>query len=314
MNSPRQLAAIPILDLGRDYDQRYADADLHYDAHGHLSAVFGRSVAVHRHDRFFQVHYMVRGQVHVYLDDTPYRLQGPMLFFTPPGIPHAFVTDADCEGHVITVRQQLVWQLFGAGQKAAGLDPRLERPLCVDLGNREGELAEDARQLDSLFHLLQREFGTDRPGRELNLHALVRLILVTLLRFSDSAQPDWPVHRPDLLLFHRFNQLVEQHFHEHWPLPRYAEKLGLTTARLNLVCRRLADMSAKRLVFERQTQEARRLLLHSGLSINEICFALGFKDPGYFSRFFTQQVGMSPRDFRARRAEDSLAKNTSFPT
>ncbi|MEP9317758.1 4-hydroxyphenylacetate catabolism regulatory protein HpaA [Pseudomonas sp. LABIM340] len=314
MNSSSPLAAIPILDLGREYDQRYAGADLHYDAHGHLSAFFGRSVAVHRHDRFFQVHYMVRGQVHVYLDDRPYRLQGPMLFFTPPGIPHAFVTDADCEGHVLTVRQQLVWQLFGNGQTSPRPDLRLERPLCVDLGHQKGDLAKDAEQINDLFHLLQREFATDRPGREFNLHAVVRLILVTMLRFSESTQPDWPVHRQDLLLFHRFNQLVEQHYHEHWPLPRYAENLGLTPARLNLVCRRLANMSAKRLVFERLTQEARRLLVHSGLSINEICFTLGFKDPGYFSRFFSQQTGVTPRDFRFCSLDEGLAKNTSFPT
>lgn len=299
---------IPILDLGRDYDQRYADADLHYDAHGRLSAVFGRNVAVHRHDRFFQLHYMTRGQVHVYLDDTPYRLQGPMLFFTPPGIPHAFVTDADCEGHVITLRQPWVWQMFSDGKRAP--DPRLEIPLCVSLADLPGELAAEADQIDQLFHLLQREFRSDLPGRDLNLQALVRLILVTLLRLTGNAQPDWQVNRPDLLLFHRFNLLVEQHFQEHWPMPRYAELLGLTTARLNLVCRRIAQMSAKRVVWERQAQEARRLLLHSGMSINEICYELGFKDPGYFSRFFTQQVGVSPRDYRT----EHLTKNTSFST
>ena len=58
-------------------------------------------------------------------------------------------------------------------------------------------------------------------------------------------------------------------------------------------------MSAKGLVWERQAQEARRLLRHSGMSINEIGYELGFKDPGYFSRFFSQQVGMSPREYRA---------------
>ena len=42
-----------------------------------------------------------------------------------------------------------------------------------------------------------------------------------------------------------------------------------------------------------------RLLLHSGLSISEIAYGLGFKDPGYFSRFFTRQLGVTPRDYRA---------------
>lgn len=45
--------------------------------------------------------------------------------------------------------------------------------------------------------------------------------------------------------------------------------------------------------------EAKRLLLHSGLGISEIAYGLGFKDPGYFTRFFTRQLGVSPSDYRA---------------
>ena len=45
--------------------------------------------------------------------------------------------------------------------------------------------------------------------------------------------------------------------------------------------------------------EARRALLYSNLSVAEIGYALGFADPGHFSRFFTRHAGQSPRAFRA---------------
>ncbi|WP_416233200.1 helix-turn-helix domain-containing protein [Castellaniella sp.] len=48
-------------------------------------------------------------------------------------------------------------------------------------------------------------------------------------------------------------------------------------------------------------QEAKRLLLHSGQSVSQICFALGFRDPAYFSRFFRHHVGMPPSDYFSRR-------------
>lgn len=298
MNSGQRLASIPILDLGQVYDQRYADADFHYDGHGRLSEFFGRSVAVHRHDRFFQIHYIHNGHVHLYLDDLQYRLEGPLCFLTPPGVPHAFVTDAACEGQVITVRQQLVWKLF---ESEATLSLRLNRPLCVSLGEQQDEAARIAAHLGSLFHQVADEFVCQRDGREANLLALLRLILANLLHLAQRARHDSPVPARDLLQFHRFNQLVEARYTEHWPLQRYAGELGLTTARLNLICRRLAGMSSKQLIFERQLQEAKRLLLHSGQSVNQICFALGFHDPAYFSRFFRRHVGMPPSDYLSRR-------------
>ena len=258
MSAGKRPVPIPILDLGQDYDQRYADADFHYGGHGQLCEVFGRSVAVHRHDRFFQIHYIHNGQVHLYLDDNQYHLDGPLCFLTPPGVPHAFVTAQDSEGQVITVRQQLVWKLF---EDEAALAPRLNRAMCI-----------------------------------------LRLILANLLRLAEQSQHKSPAPAEDLRQFHRFNLLVEAHHIEHWPLQHYADELGLTTARLNLICRRLANMSSKQLIFERLLQEAKRLLLHSGQSVNQISFALGFSDPAYFSRFFSRHVGMPASDYRASRS------------
>jgi AraC-like DNA-binding protein len=44
--------------------------------------------------------------------------------------------------------------------------------------------------------------------------------------------------------------------------------------------------------------EAERQLRYTTMSITQIAYHLGFDDPAYFSRFFTRQVGVSPRAFR----------------
>ncbi len=118
---------IPNINIGQVYDQRYADAEVHYDALGNLAGFFGRNMPAHRHDRFFQVHYVKNGAVRVYLDERQYLESGPMFFLTPPTVPHAFVTEADADGHVLTVRQQLVWSLTEA-EPGLAPGPQVRRP------------------------------------------------------------------------------------------------------------------------------------------------------------------------------------------
>ncbi|MCY1416058.1 HTH-type transcriptional activator RhaR [compost metagenome] len=50
-------------------------------------------------------------------------------------------------------------------------------------------------------------------------------------------------------------------------------------------------------------QEARRLLLFTSSSVNEIGYQLGFKDPAYFTRFFSREAGMTPSEYRSREGE-----------
>jgi len=112
------------------------------------------------------------------------------------------------------------------------------------------------------------------------------------------------MRRDDLSFFQRFNQLIEHHYSEHWPLSAYAQSIGVTETRLNDICRRVAGLPSKRLVHERLMQEARRLLLFGGGSVNEICYQLGFKDPAYFSRFFARNAGMAPGEYRLSKAAE----------
>lgn len=292
----RDRQPIPNIDIGQIYDQRYADADVHYEALGNLADFFGRNMPVHRHARFFQVHYVKNGTVRVYLDDQRYQQEGPMFFLTPPNFTHAFVTEAGSDGHVITVRQQLVWPLLSEEFGLAS-GPNIS-PVCVGLADLDKEFSAEIARLDLLFDELRSEFAEQRTARELSLTSLTRLIFISLLRLSSRSVVALPARGEDLQIFQRFNELIEGRYQEHWPLSRYAEALGATEARLNDICRRIADLPSKRLVHDRLMQEAKRLLLFTGHSVNEVCYELGFKDPAYFSRFFSRNAGMTPGEYR----------------
>ncbi|TBW59535.1 4-hydroxyphenylacetate catabolism regulatory protein HpaA [Marinobacter halodurans] len=287
---------IPNINIGQVYDQRYLEAEIHYESLGKLADFFGRNMPVHRHDRFFQVHYVLSGRVRVFLDDQRYEGRGPMFFLTPPTVPHAFITDAASGGHVLTVRQQLIWPLL---EKQFGLgNGPFVKPVCVSLRDRT-----DAGQLDVLFDALRDEFLEERPGKYLALENLTRLVFIKLFRLSRAGRDQGATtRREDLSVFQRFNERIEAHFRDHWSLAEYADSLDVTEARLNDICRRIADLPSKRIVHERLMQESRRFLLFTNNSVTAICYELGFKDPAYFSRFFSRNAGMSPGEYRQRSA------------
>jgi AraC family 4-hydroxyphenylacetate 3-monooxygenase operon regulatory protein len=296
----RELSPIPNINIGQVYDQRYCDADIHYDRLSNLAGFFGRNMPVHRHDRFFQIHYVKNGSVRVFLDDQQFVERGPMFFLTPPTVPHAFVTEPDSEGHVLTIRQQVVWGLLESDPALAPPTPMT--PVCVALTKVGDEYQPEAYRLGVMLDELRREFDTSAVGRWPSLEAITRLILISLFRLADQSLTAGRARTDDLHIFHRFNALIEARYLEHLPLSKYASELGVSEARLNEICRRVAALSSKRLVLERLMQEARRLLLFTSSSGSEICYRLGFKDPAYFSRFFQRYAHMTPREYRAKHA------------
>ena len=68
---------IPNINIGQVYDQRYSESEVHYDRLGNLAGFFGRNMPVHRHDRFFQIHYVKSGSVRVYRTSSAITRLGP---------------------------------------------------------------------------------------------------------------------------------------------------------------------------------------------------------------------------------------------
>lgn len=68
----------------------------------------------HRHEQYFQMHFLNSGQIELQLDDHRYSVEAPLFVLTPPSVPHAFITESDADGHVLTVREDLIWPLLGS--------------------------------------------------------------------------------------------------------------------------------------------------------------------------------------------------------
>ncbi|MDE3116069.1 MAG: 4-hydroxyphenylacetate catabolism regulatory protein HpaA [Pseudomonadota bacterium] len=271
--------------------------DIHYGTLTDLGDFFGREMPLHCHEGAFQLHFLQEGQVRLYLDDRVWQSAGPALFLTPPGMLHGFAYKPDSDGHVLTARQGVIQPLLDSE-----FGPSAERKLTVPLLiGPQTKTPAAVQPIAGMLALLAREYGDDRTGRELALGALARLIFLEVLRLAPEPPASVAVRREDVRLFHTFGELIEAHFREQWPVARYAAALAVTEGRLGDICRRMTGHSPKKIVAERVMREARQRLLYSNAAVNEIAYALGFKDPAYFCRVFTEATGRPPSQFRSHR-------------
>jgi AraC family transcriptional activator of pobA len=114
-------------------------------------------------------------------------------------------------------------------------------------------------------------------------------------------------------LYTRWVVLLEAHYREHWPVSRYAQRLGLSTERLNRMVQAETGQSAQALLHARLAREACRHLLHLAAPVSKIAFELGFEDPAYFCRFFKRHAGCSPRAYRNQSQSAAAGSSASSP-
>lgn len=156
-------------------------------------------------------------------------------------------------------------------------------------------------------HLLQ-EIKNELTAEDSNMEEMVRIFLKQLIirstRMWKKAHElaDTSVAQ-EVEFIRRFSQLVEAHYTTHHNVADYADMLNITPKALSKRISRHSPKSPNDIIKERIILEAKRLLIHTPLSVKEIGYKLGYEDPAYFVRLFTNQADISPLLFRKKYAE-----------
>jgi AraC-like DNA-binding protein/uncharacterized Zn-finger protein len=156
-------------------------------------------------------------------------------------------------------------------------------------------------------HLLQ-EIKNEAISEESNMEEMIRIFLKQLIirstRMWKKAHDlaDSSVAQ-EVEFIRKFSQLVEAHYTTHHNVADYADMLNITPKALSKRISRHSPKSPNDIIKERIILEAKRLLIHTTLSVKEIGYKLGYEDPAYFVRLFTNQVDASPLLFRKKYTE-----------
>jgi AraC family transcriptional activator of pobA len=279
---------------------------LHIESIDSRSRLYDWEIDAHVHQGLHQVLWLRTGHVMAMLDETRISSQGPSALVIPPGVAHAFSFSPGSDGHVFTVNATRLAEGEAPGQGGVGeaLQTLFDRPRAL----KPVPDGVEVERLQALFEALWAEHqASDAAAGAINpvplwlARAVVwRLAQLALREDRDSSLSSRRAASADRQsLYTRWVVLMESHYLEHWPVSRYAERLGLSTERLNRMVRAETGQNAQALLHARLAREACRRLVHVAAPVSRLAFELGFEDPAYFCRFFKRLTGLSPRAYRA---------------
>lgn len=142
------------------------------------------------------------------------------------------------------------------------------------------------------------------------LRSLLKRLLIISTRLLKNDMPDSTLGESQMNLIREFNILVEKNFKTYHKVKEYASLLYKSPKTLSNLFSKHINKSPLNIINERIILEAKRLLLYSELSNEEIATELGYKDSSHFSKFFKKHTGSNPSGFKKTK----LAVVAPFPT
>lgn len=252
---------------------------------------FGQ-VEPHRHDRLTQITFWLRGHGSYLIEDQVLDFSAPAVSFVPSGVVHGFTVAADeTDAIVISIAE-------GALSSIAGMTAlQLTEPVMI----RNATDAALWDRLSRIMHLVLDEYTQATAATETVIMPLVAAGLAQISILAAAAPT--PAVPPQRQLANRLRELVDLHFRDNWPVARYIEALGTTSHLLAKACDAAYGAPVKELIAERRLLEAKRLLLFTVRSVEDIAYEIGIRDAAYFSRAFRRRMGQPPGEWRRSQSE-----------
>jgi AraC family transcriptional regulator, transcriptional activator of pobA len=282
-------AGVPTVAFYGDVTEWSTSALLHSEPLIERSRAHAWRIRAHRHSSLAQLFWLARGAGMALFDGERYALAAPCVGVVPALCVHEFEWQPDCDGYALSLASALVQDL----------GRQIGSPAAVFASPTVISTAADSDYVQALFARIQEEYVAAQPYREIVLDSLVRALAVRVAR---ATAPERRAERMNRGAHHyqRFTELLQRQHRAGWSVADYADRLGITPAHLNVVCRKAGGASALQLIHDRVLLAARRELAYTDRSIADIAAGLGFQEPSYFTRFFKRRMQMTPKQYRRR--------------
>jgi AraC-like DNA-binding protein len=137
------------------------------------------------------------------------------------------------------------------------------------------------------------------PALDCRIQALLLGLISRLLETLDEGRVR--AIQPDYYRLKKAFDYMQAHFRENPSLEAIAGEVGLAPNYFHRRFRKLFGTTPFNFMLAQRLNQTRRLLANTDLSVKEVARAVGYEDPPYFTRVFTNHMQVSPSAYRAGR-------------
>ncbi|WP_158799008.1 AraC family transcriptional regulator [Pedobacter sp. L105] len=246
---------------------------------------------------YYQIIWFKKGYGKHFVDFKAYDIQPNSVFFISKNQIHYFDSYSMYEGLLVHFNQDFLLDSENS------TDILLKYNIFNNLDKDPFFIIPDdsVGKLDHLIGEFEREIlAVDKFAHKEYLQYLLKLFLISIQRLENIKPSNIAAtNNQNHVVALKFKQILEINFKQLHTVQQYADLLNVSAKTLTNYTNSTFIKSPLKIISERITLEAKRLLWHSDSSINEISFQLGFDDPSYFVKFFKKQTEMLPKQFRS---------------
>lgn len=226
----------------------------------------------HGHD-FYLLLLITKGSGKHSIDYKEYNVEPGSMFIVSPGQVHCWDLADDTDGYVLFFKKEYFLIDFNHDKliKLPFFKSTSSVP-CLKLNKQE------QRTLTTMFGNINNEY----KNHLFNYHEMIRLYLnvlfLELSRIYNRKYDESIIYSYELMQLNRFERLVNTSFKDHKSLVFYAEEMSISLKQLSYLCKKVVNKTPSEILLERIILEAKRLVIHTDMSISSIANELNYND------------------------------------
>jgi AraC family transcriptional activator of pobA len=241
----------------------------------------------------FEIVWIQEGEgVHI-INGEFYRLNHNCIYAALPGQKHELFVHPGSKGYIVSFDQNQFSQ--------SGFDIKYaDEWFLYHYFQKEPELSLKDNQtgpFQNLISLLEKEPFSNMTIQGEIIGKYIQLFQLYLRRSIEENASQKPMDKSSFLL-RNFLALLEIHFKTKKSVFDYAQELNVSSNYLNNAVKRATGQTAGYHIRQRIVQEAKRKAKHSGYSMKEVAYYLGFDDLAHFSKLFKNTCGVNFSEFK----------------
>lgn len=230
-------------------------------------------VMEHSHNCFECVFYL-NGCGKITVSNEVYGYFGPTISIVGPNIKHDETTEEFSKLFIV---------LFDVNNKKL-----FENYKLVKLTDEQSALFFD------FFDKIQLEYKNRDRHYSTIINAYFEIFLTQFLRITNAND----CHSNYEELIKQVKSYIKENYQRNIDFKVIAESYGYSYDRFRHIFAEEANISLNQYLLNCRIYEAKQLLLNTDYSIKEIAIRCGFKDTGYFIKYFSNKMNITPNKFR----------------